>query len=92
MRHWTGNEHYSRSYAKDVTSVTFGASQGPHSFNSVFVPSACLAVSRTCPVPYHQRQLVTIFKQGFQMQDHNVKQLGKMSMYAKCIRGMHAGQ
>ena len=51
---------YSRSYAKDVTSVTSGASQGPHSFNSVFVclfvPSACLALSRTCSVPYHQRQ------------------------------------
>ena len=28
---------YSRSYAKYVTSVTSGASQGPHSFNSVFV-------------------------------------------------------
>ena len=25
---------YSRSYAEDVTSVTSGASQGPHSFNS----------------------------------------------------------
>ena len=28
---------YSRSYAEDVTSVTSGASQGPHSFNLVFV-------------------------------------------------------
>ena len=85
----------SRSYAEDVTSVTSGASQGPHSFNLVFVclfvclfvsrlalscicpvpyrtnkdsrpqyfclfvPSACLALSRTCPVPssvrYHQK-------------------------------------
>ena len=26
--------NYSRSYAEDVTSVTSGASQGPHSFNS----------------------------------------------------------
>ena len=26
-------DHYSRSYAEDVTSVTSGASQGPHSFN-----------------------------------------------------------
>ena len=34
---------YSRSYAEDVTSVTYGASQGPHSFNLVFV---CLFVSR----------------------------------------------
>ena len=32
---------YSRSYAEDVTSVTSGASQGPHSFNLVFV---CLFV------------------------------------------------
>ena len=32
---------YSRSYAEDVTSVTSGASQGPHSFNLVFV---CLCV------------------------------------------------
>ena len=31
----------SRSYAEDVTSVTSGASQGPHSFNLVFV---CLCV------------------------------------------------
>ena len=50
---------YSRCYAEDVTSVTSGASQGPHSFNLVFV---CLFVSRLalshiCPVPYHQRQL-----------------------------------
>ena len=80
----------SRSYVEDVTSVTSGASQGPHSFNLVFVclfvsrlalsricpvlyrtskdswpqyfclfvPSTCLALSRTCPVPsrvrYHQ--------------------------------------
>ena len=29
--------YYSRSYAEDVTSVTSGASQGPHSFNLVFV-------------------------------------------------------
>ena len=28
------NNLYSRSYAEDVTSVTSGASQGPHSFNS----------------------------------------------------------
>ena len=28
---------YSRSYAEDVTSVTSGASQGPHNFNLVFV-------------------------------------------------------
>ena len=33
--------YYSRSYAEDVTSVTSGASQGPHSFNLVFV---CLCV------------------------------------------------
>ena len=32
-----GNNNYSRSYAEDVTSVTSGASQGPHSFNLVFV-------------------------------------------------------
>ena len=35
---------YSRSYAEDVTSVTSGASQGPHSFNLVFV---CLFVCVT---------------------------------------------
>ena len=56
-------EFYSRSYAEDVTSVTSGASQGPHSFNLVFV---CLFVcvfvsrlelSRICPVsvPYLSR-------------------------------------
>ena len=47
----------------------------------------------TVPVPYPtvpsktagHKQLATIFKQGFQMQDHNVKQLGGISMYAKCI-------
>ena len=32
--HPSGNTIYSRSYAEDVTSVTSGASQGPHSFNS----------------------------------------------------------
>ena len=38
---------YSRSYAEDVTSVTSGASQGPHSFNLVFVcVFVCLFVSR----------------------------------------------
>ena len=45
--------YYSRSYAKDVTSVTSGASQGPHSFNSVIV---CLchrhAWRYPAPVPY----------------------------------------
>ena len=51
---------YSRSYAEDVTSVTSGASQGPHSFNLVFVcVFVCLfvclfvsrlALSRICPV------------------------------------------
>ena len=50
------NSLYSRSYAKDVASVTSSASQSPHSFKSVFiclfVLSACLALSRTCPVPY----------------------------------------
>ena len=55
---------YSRSYAEDVTSVTSGASQGPHSFNLVFVclfvcvtPGAIPYLSRT--VPYHQTQLAT---------------------------------
>ena len=44
----------SRSYAEDVTSVTSGASQGPHSFNLVFVCLfvSRLALSRICPVPY----------------------------------------
>ena len=52
---------YSRSYAEDVTSVTSGASQGPHSFNLVFVclcvclfvcvtPGAIPYLSRICPV------------------------------------------
>ena len=41
------NQVYSRSYAEDVTSVTAGASQGPHSFNLVFVClCVCLFVSR----------------------------------------------
>ena len=44
-RIWKGI--YSRSYAEDVTSVTSGASQGPHSLNSVFVcVFVCLFVSR----------------------------------------------
>ena len=34
---WFLISFYSRSYAEDVTSVTSGASQGPHSFNLVFV-------------------------------------------------------
>ena len=62
---------YSSSYAEDVTSVTSGASQGPHSFNLVFVCLfvSRLALSRICPVPYRTikhswlqtRQLATIF-------------------------------
>ena len=51
-------DNYSCSYAEDVTSVTSGTSQGPHSFNLVFV-CLCncvfvsrLALSRICPVPY----------------------------------------
>ena len=41
------NYNYSRSYAEDVTSVTSGASQGPHSFNLVFVClCVCVFVSR----------------------------------------------
>ena len=55
----------SRSYAEDVTSVTSGASQGPHSFNlfvCLFVcvcvtPGAIPYLSRT--EPYHQTQLAT---------------------------------
>ena len=49
---------FSRSYAEDVTSVTSGASQGPHSFNLVIINLlVCLfvsrlALSRICPVPY----------------------------------------
>ena len=39
--HTAVRQLYSRSYAEDVTSVTSGASQGPHSFNLVFV---CLFV------------------------------------------------
>ena len=43
----------SRSYAEDVTSVTSGASQGPHSFNLVFV---CLFVCVTAgAIPYLSR-------------------------------------
>ena len=45
----------SRSYAEDVTSVTSGASQGPHSF-FVCLCRARLALSRICPVPYHQEK------------------------------------
>ena len=47
------NYLYSRSYAEDVTSVTSGASQGPHSFNLVFV---CLFVCVTTgAIPYLSR-------------------------------------
>ena len=49
--------HYSRRYAEDVTSVTSGASQSPHSFNLVFVclcvcvmPGAIPYLSCICPV------------------------------------------
>ena len=48
---------YSRSYAEDVTLVTSGASQGPHSFNLVFVcvfVCLCHAWRYPVPVPYHQ--------------------------------------
>ena len=44
---------YSRSYAEDVTSVTSGASQGPHSFNLVFVClCVCVTPGATVSVPY----------------------------------------
>ena len=46
------NNNYSRSYAEDVTSVTSGASQGPHSFNLVFV-CLCHAWRYPVSVPYH---------------------------------------
>ena len=49
------NNLYSRSYAEDVTSVTSGASQGPHSFNLVFVcVFVCLCHAWRYPVsvPY----------------------------------------
>ena len=48
---------YSRSYAEDVTSVTSGASQGPHSFNLVFVCLfVCLFVCVTAgAIPYLSR-------------------------------------
>ena len=45
------NAFYSRSYAEDVTSVTSGASQGPHSFNLVFV-CLCHAWRYPVSVPY----------------------------------------
>ena len=90
--------YYSRSYAEDVTSVTSGASQGPHSFNLVFVclcvcvtPGTIPYLSRT--VPYHQTQLATYSwpqysnraGRNIQTQDHDVQQLGRMSMNAMCM-------
>ena len=42
---------YSRSYAEDVTSVTSGASQGPHSFNLVFV-CLCVCLCHAWRYPY----------------------------------------
>ena len=61
------NIYYSRRYAEDVTSVTSGASQGPHSFNLVFVCVfvSRLELSRICPVPYHQTQLATYSRQQY---------------------------
>ena len=64
------NYNYSRSYAEDVTSVTSGASQGPHSFNLVFVclcvcvtPGAIPYLSRTVPSNTAGHiQLAAIFK------------------------------
>ena len=62
---------YSRSYAEDVTSVTSGASQGPHSFNLVFVCGGRTSVwLYPVSVPYRtvpsktagHKQLATIFK------------------------------
>ena len=100
--------YYSRSYAEDVTSVTSGASQGPHSFNLVFVclfvsrlalsrictvlyrtskdswllyvclfvPSTCLALSPTCPVPsrvrYHQENEIMRSVSGECIQCSNI--------------------
>ena len=72
------------------TSVTSGASQGPH---TVFVcaigmPGAIPYLSRTIPSKTAGHKTcnswpqLTIFKWGFQMQEH-VNQLGRMSMYAK---------
>ena len=56
-----------------------------------------ITLDRTCPVPY--RTIKDAWPQtagnniqiGFQMQDHNVKQLGRISMYAKCIGGCMQG-
>ena len=47
---------YSRSYAEDVTSVTSGASQGPHSFNFGVCLFVCLFVCVTAgAIPYLSR-------------------------------------
>ena len=90
------NNDDSRSNAQDVTSVTSGASQGPHSFNLVFVcVFVCLCHAWRYPISVPSRtvpsntaghiQLAAIFKYGFQTQDHNVKQLRRMGMNAKCM-------
>ena len=92
------NNYYSRSYAEDVTSVTSGASQGPHSFNLVFVcvtPGDIPYLSRT--VPYQQRQLATIFLFVCAIGmpgaiPYLSRIIKRMSIYAKCIGGMHSVQ
>ena len=64
------NFNYSHSYAEEVTLVMSGASQGPHSFNVVFVCLfvSRLALSRICPVPYR-----TIKHSWPQTAGHNIQ-------------------
>ena len=47
----------------------------------------CLALSRTCPIQYHQRLLATIFKLGFQMQDHKREATWKNEYVCEVYRG-----
>ena len=51
---------YSRSYAEDVTSVTSGASQGPHSFNFVFV-CLCHVWRYPTSVPYRTTKRMSMY-------------------------------
>ena len=99
----------SRSYAEDVTSVTSGASQGPHSFNLVFVclfVCLCHAWRYPVSVPYctvpaktaghnifvclcHRHALRYPVPVPYHQEYGTMK---RMSIYAKCIGGMHSVQ
>ena len=101
--------NYSRSYAEDVTLVTSGASQGPHSFNLVFVcvfVCLCHAWRYLVSIPYCTVPAKTAGHNIFVCLCHRhawrypvpvpyhreYGTIKRMSIYAKCMGGMHSVQ